>query len=249
MNNNNGKGKKTASTHKELVTIRKLKVESQVRRMLVDCVSYSEIRSTLKLSIKSFNAYKERVCRRWAESEAVDAKTALRRRIAQLENNAHKANVAYEDSKEDGEEVITRIEEKKCTRCLGKKKNRNGVVCGLCGGTGEESIKHITHKRRGKVGNPAFLREHRQCIEMMAKLEGLVAAQKVEHSIHGQISHSHHKAISDENQFKDASPEQILKLKEAIADIEEVPALGTNNDIINVEVLKVATDEEKGDEG
>lgn len=237
-------------SQRKAVHLAGLKMRSRVRKMLVDSVPYYQIKIALKLSTKSFNRYKEQVCKSWEENEIVDSSKARVRRIAQLENIAQKAAMAWEDSKKNSVETTTTLKLQVCPECKGKKEDKNGIECPLCDGVGEIKVEIVTQKVKGKVGDAAFLKEQRASVEMMAKLEGLSAPQKIEHLMKGSITHEH-KTISDDNQYKDADPDKILKLIAVQEEIEDdkKSSKQKESDIIDVKILNIVENGDYDEDG
>lgn len=218
-----------------------LKLRRKMRKMLIDCVPPVKIRSTLRLGKTTYEQLYKKICEDLRKEECVDAGLAVRKRVAQLENAAVLAMEAFRASQ--AMEIIktTKFSMVKCSRCSGKGENSNGDECGKCLGTGE-TRKEVTTERKIPLrsGEPAFLREYRSNIETAAKLEGLGATQKVEHTVQGRIAHDHQARISDDNTLKNATDEQLLEIMKLEDQKQKVLAdMEANQDkIIDVEVVE-----------
>ena len=212
-----------------------LKLEKRVREMYLDGVDPRDIRTALNLSYGRYKTLFNRMIKRWEQQEELESGIALKKRIAQLDRLKTKADTGFDRSVCTEVVTETKVEMVECDRCEGSNKEEDGSECLKCKGTGKLR-EEITTQKAGSAGNPAFLKEARACVESAAKLEGLGAPQKIEHTVRGQVNHEY--SVKDSNLYKDATPEQLAQILVIQDEIAEKKKKEKEGDIIDVQVIE-----------
>ncbi len=92
--------------------------------------------------------------------------------LHRLEDNIREATNAWERSKESKEETRTVNQLKKCDDCKG-----TGIIgkkqCNLCKGDGFHIEEVTTRTVIGEAGDPAFLKERRECMRLKCYILGI----------------------------------------------------------------------------
>ncbi len=76
-------------------------------------------------------------------------------------------------SQQNETEIKTTIEPKPCLDCNGSGNGGGGKACGRCDGEGVVQEETTIKRVRGQAGDPAFLREYREALIEVCRLEGL----------------------------------------------------------------------------
>lgn len=121
----------------------------------------------------------EYVFGKWATADASMYKNDERRRqirVAQLTNVLTKAVESFETSLDPKQKVTIHKVSKKCEVCRGRGKTKN-IECEACQGVGRINVVSETMETTGSSGDPTFLNVVRNCVNDIAKLEGLLATR------------------------------------------------------------------------
>jgi RecJ-like exonuclease len=113
------------------------------------------------------------VLARWIINSKLDYDERWARRIEQLSMAAAAAWNSYEISKQNQEETITNYLPRPCRACDDGKVAGTDDWCAVCGGTGSVVVENVTRKVKGQAGDSSFLREFRENVKDMIRLEGL----------------------------------------------------------------------------
>ena len=96
--------------------------------------------------------------------------------LNRLDDNIREATNAWERSKQNKEEIRTEYLKKECKECkgIGMKDGNEDIEewCEKCNGEGWHMEEVITRKISGQAGDPAFLKERRECIKTKMYLLG-----------------------------------------------------------------------------
>jgi len=96
------------------------------------------------------------------------------RRIKQLEDVQAKANLAWERSKQNSEELRIQYVKVKCPDCKGTGMQEDKETwCESCEGKGNVSEELLTRRVVGQAGEPRFLSLVNECIKEISRLNGL----------------------------------------------------------------------------
>lgn len=121
----------------------------------------------------------EHVFGKWASADATMYKNDERRRqvrVAQLTNVLTKAVESFERSLDPKEKITIHKVSKKCEVCRGRGKVKD-LECEACEGVGRIKVISETVETTGSSGDPTFLNVVRNCVNDIAKLEGLLTTR------------------------------------------------------------------------
>lgn len=235
------KKKRKSLARRSKLRVHYLRREREVFRMLMANKDEDEIMETLNITKSAFRSHYSHILDKLRREDDGRAKRELDRRIAQYDYAGKLAHDSYLRSCQDEVQITTQTKLEKCGECKGKKvvgPRGEKSPCLVCNGEGVVSVECTTKKVKGQVGDASLLKEYRENVKAAAALEGLALPKEVKHTVDGRIEHSI-QAISDDNQFKDASPEMILKLKSVMAEMEEEKKQKMlEGDIVDVEVIE-----------
>ena len=107
------------------------------------------------------------------EEFAEEAVTDKNRRVKQLEDVQAKANLAWERSKENAEELRIQYVKVECRDCKGKGMQEDGKTwCEMCEGKGKITEEIVSRKVVGQAGEPRFLSLVNECVKEISRLNG-----------------------------------------------------------------------------
>jgi len=95
------------------------------------------------------------------------------RRIKQLEDVQAKANLAWERSKQNSEELRIQYVKVKCRDCKGTGMQEDGQTrCETCEGSGRVTDEVVSRRVTGQAGEPRFLSLVNECVKEISRLNG-----------------------------------------------------------------------------
>lgn len=160
---------------RQLASAAKLRLEAKIRKDYLEgtyhtqhdlAIRYGVADSTICQCLKRIRAIIQ-------EDFREDTIADFERRIKQLEDVQGKANLAWERSKENSEELRIQYVKVKCPDCKGTGMQEDGETwCEKCDGKGTVTDEVISRKVVGQAGDPRFLSLVNECTKEIARLKG-----------------------------------------------------------------------------
>ena len=153
------------------------------------------------------------------------------------------SDLSFRKSQRDAVEITKHVKKVPCRSC-DNGLDDDGRGCVRCGGKGYVKDITVIDKRKGQVGDVGFLKEFRENLKCIERLEGLCMPKEVNHTVRGQIAHVHEGVpLTEDNRFKDAPPELILEMMSVLAKVEDAKRTRSitnesDDDIVDVDIIE-----------
>lgn len=200
--------------------------------MLLRGARLNQITAALHCSNSTVAKCVNLVRKRWLRDDIRQSRQKRSQRVKQLEQNAQRALASFERSRNDSEKITTTYRRVKCKQCEGSGVGGKGKLCKACEGKGTLTVEDVTKHVQGQAGDAQFLRVFKECIVEAAKIEGTYDASKTPSRLLAAApKHLHLHGVDLTN----ASPETILRAKQALADLSESARLGAAPVVLEVQ--------------
>lgn len=214
------KKKETTAISPKLRRLEGLRRRAKVKKLLLKGLDIPEIAQIMGLPYRTIKKIHDKICDEMETKDEKSTELLRQKRLEQADLLTHTALDEFERSRQDEVIVTTTKKRVMCSACRGTRELR-GEPCSVCEEDGRVEVVEKNKRVRGKVGDSSLLKEAREAVKMGAQIEGLDPAKKVDHNVSGAIGHVHYPGISDDNKYKDASPESLLELMSIQAKIED----------------------------
>jgi len=125
------------------------------------------------ISDTTVSQYLQRIKAILSEDFKEDTIADKERRIKQLEDVQAKANLAWERSKQNSEELRIQYVKVKCRDCKGTGMQKDGATwCESCEGSGRVTDEVVSRRVTGQAGEPRFLSLVNECVKEISRLNG-----------------------------------------------------------------------------